>query len=207
MFTELIHNAFQHGCKESGNCRIKVVCDYSSWFIRLEVSDTGKGFNLEEELKTEYSELHGLQLVKNIAYKLKSNKKGNVLTVFLINQDKIQTQASIEKYKGKAILSINIVSREKWYYLIESWEPLKEVVENSSQDLILIDCTKVRWATKRSSEAEKVVKDFRANPNKRYALVINMIEARDFKLERLNSPNFRVFSQLEIAKQWLTSTK
>jgi anti-sigma regulatory factor (Ser/Thr protein kinase) len=208
IFTELIHNAFQHGCKESSSCKIKVMCEYSRWFIMLEVSDTGKGFDFEEELNTEYDDLHGLKLIKNLAYKFKANRKGNILTVFLINKDNIETQTSIEKYKGKGILYVNIVSREKWHYLIESWEPLREVVESSSQNLVLIDCTKVRWVTKRASEADKIAKNFRGNPNRRYALVINL-DSAGFKLSRLNSPNFRVFDshQLEIAKQWLVSIK
>ena len=122
VFTELIHNAFEHGCQESNNCKIRIRCDYSRWFIRLEVSDQGKGFDFNKELQAEYDELHGLKLVKSLAYKFKANKKGNVLTVFLISRDKIKTQTSIERYQGKTILCIDISSRAAWNYLVESWE-------------------------------------------------------------------------------------
>ncbi|RLC74694.1 MAG: hypothetical protein DRI81_13370 [Chloroflexi bacterium] len=85
VFFELVNNAFEHGCKFRRKCRVAVRCTYSRWFIRLEIADSGKGFDLEKTLYTlsqastsDSSQLpHGLQIVKKLTYGLHTNKKGN----------------------------------------------------------------------------------------------------------------------------------
>lgn len=212
VFTELITNAFEHGCKHRPRCRVKVHCTYSPWFIRLRVTDSGNGFDLlrhlssgsqvDEKNNDEYP--HGLQVVNKLTYRLYTNKKGNSVTAFLASQDSLEILPAVETYKGKEIFVIYLVTEEAWYYMSTTWEPLKRAVENVSHQLILIDCTDNAFSTKDAEEARRVIAEFKDRREKFYAFVLH--DKNDyFELKRLDSYNFQVFygGELEQAKDWL----
>ena len=203
VFTELINNAFEHGCKHSKNCQVTIRCNYSRWFIRLEVSDSGKGFDFERTLAQ--GDQHGLQIIKKLAYKFKANKKGNTLTAFLLGHDTLKILPVVKKYRGHEILIMNVTGKEEWRYMVTNWEPLRKAVKYSSQRLILIDCTKIRWISTVGREVKYIVAEFKEQSGKSYALVVASLAENAFELSKLNSERFKVFFDKDIgdAEQWL----
>jgi len=215
VFTELIGNAFQHGCKNSHGGKIRIRCTYSRWFIRLEIADPGRGFNLSETLQKQLEAdtgekvQHGLTLVNNLTYALRTNKRGNVVTAFLASQDSMDIVPAVEKYKGQEILVVTVTDRQEWQYLMASWEPLLHAVENTRQDLVLIRFQDMSLTTDRVRKMEKyVVRELNEHFGKRYALVVSSEDERYFELSKFNSDNFRVFDELQTdeARQWLIGT-
>lgn len=206
VFTELINNAFEHGCKNAKNCRVTIRCDYSRWFIRLEVSDSGKGFDFGTALsqQRETSEHHGLLVVSKSAHHFKANKKGNTLTALLVNNNEVRIFPTVQKYKGQSLLFIKVEDKSDWYYMISDWEPLKRAVASASQKLILIDCTETSWSTDKLSETKRMITGFKQQKGVFYALVVRSSIYQIFDFSNLTTENFKVFyDDLESAKQWL----
>lgn len=203
VFTELINNAFEHGCKHLKNSQVSIRCNYSRWFIRLEVEDSGRGFDFERKLAQ--GDQYGLQIVNKLAYKFKANKKGNILTTFLMSHDTIKILPTVKKYKGHEILIVNITGETEWNYMVTNWEPLRNIVKHSPQHLALIDCTKIRWISKTGREVKRIAVEFKEQSGKSYALVIEPIAEKAFDLSKLNSERFKVFfdEDTENAIQWL----
>ncbi len=159
VFSELVNNAFEHGCNFTDKCHVKITCTYSRWFIQLQVSDSGKGFNLASQVNTDdfwkhfeqdkTSTKHGLQIVNNLAIRLYTNKKGNSVTAILSGQDSMSVTPAIQKYKNQELLIIHIDSEQAWHYVVADWKPLLRIVHSyENKDLVLIDATDVFWTTK-----------------------------------------------------------
>lgn len=214
VFSELINNAFEHGCRHSEKCTISVQCVYSKWFVHLQVSDSGKGFDLDKTLESlqEQRELdpkklkHGLQVVKNIAFRLYTNKKGNSIAAVLMGQDNISVIPSTTNYRGQEILVLTIDSDRAWYHLTADWTPLIRTIENQHhKKLVLIDATVMDWSTKESSNAKIVVQKFSGTTDRFYAFVVSDLVEDEFELSNLDTENIKVFRHSEItqAKTWL----
>jgi len=204
VFTELVNNAFKHGCKHDKKCKVSIRCTYSQWFIRLEISDSGEGFHFNPD-RQYVDEPHGLDVVQKLTYKFITNKKGNVITAFIAGHDSLNAIHNIERYKGQEILVINVTSRIEWHYMISDWEPLRRALEYATQRLILINCIEVPWSTEVSRKSKRTIKEFQ-DPQKFYALVVHYEIAGAFDLDTLNSDNFKVFEHYydtTAAKQWL----
>jgi anti-sigma regulatory factor (Ser/Thr protein kinase) len=192
VFSELVANAFEHGCKHSPKGKVKISCTYSKWFVHLEVQDNGHGFDLEHILKHSKTTRHGLYTIKKIVYRLSSNSKGNVLTAILIDNE-LGLETQIEKYEGHEVLMINVLFEYEWEMLIKDWKPLISQVKHAPQNLVLIDCSKIRWSSRGIIRFEGVAADFKTNLDKVYALVINKDASSRYDLSRLNDKKLMVF--------------
>ena len=212
VFDELVRNAFEHGCKETKGCKVKIKCTYSPWFIILEVSDAGSGFDFEKALSVQ-DEAHGLQLVNDLAFRLTYDKKSNLLTTLIMNEPLLQILPRVELHREKEILILTIVDERDWNYLIADWEPLRNAVQLSSQVLILIDCSDLDWVTKAGRIMKKIIREFKEYEDRRFALVVEGEADRYFDFSQLNAANFKVFvshrwssrkDEIWAAKEWLT---
>lgn len=214
VFSELINNAFEHGCRHSEKCKIVVQCVYSRWFIHLQVSDSGKGFDLEKTLEKLQQQTdsnptqskHGLQVVKNIAFRVYSNKKGNLIAAVLTGQDNIEVIPATEHFKGKELLIVNIRSDRAWYYIVADWKPLTRIVDSyHKMKLIYINAIDMDWTTKVGESAKTVVERFSETQDRYYAFVVSDQCEDEFELSNLDTDNVKVFRESEItrAKSWL----
>jgi len=211
VFGELVRNAFRHGCNEAVDCKVSINCTYCPWFVALEISDTGRGFDTANALLQKDDDTHGLQLVKRIAFRLTTNKKGNSLTALMIAEPALQILPRVEKYRGAEILVLPVVDRYDWSYLIADWEPLRDAVKHAAQKLILVDCSQVHWSTEAIREMKHMVKEFKEYGDRFFALVVDHKADLWFDFSRLSVGNFKVFhdwshiasEELPLAKEWL----
>lgn len=210
---ELINNAFEHGCKYASSCRVAVRCTYSRWFIRLEVADSGKGFDLDQVLN-DYAQVasseskqppHGLQVVRDLTYKLQINKTGNIVTAFLSSQDTMNIIPAIEDFDGQKIYVIHVRSERDWYHIAASWEPLERALENNVYDLVLLDCLFVRYNTRQFRDMTPLADKLGEQRWRHFALVVDHGDAKYFHMSNLDTWNLHVFndSQTVDARQWL----
>lgn len=193
VFDELIRNAFEHGCHAVKKCRVSINCTYSRWFIALEVSDSGEGFDFSEALAFQGDNTHGLQLVDKLAFKLTANKKGNSLTALLISEPVLRILPRIEECCGKEILVLRVVDEQDWNYMIADWEPLRNAVKRASQNLVLIDCSDITWITKVGRTMKHMIGEFKTSRDRFFALIVDHEAEDTFDFSRLNSSNFKVF--------------
>lgn len=208
VFNELIHNAFDHGCKKNKKCKVTVRCTYSPWFVRIEVADNGAGFDFDEIIENA-EEGHGLTIVKKLSYRIMSNKKGNAITAYLVD-DKLRIRSAVEKYRGYEFLVVKVVSPAEWSYLVTTWEPLHRVVKHASQKLVIIDCSRVHWATISMREFDGVVSEYKAQPGRAFALIVSQFTYETFDVSNFKGDNFHVFLTTEdqeqnAARRWLTT--
>lgn len=211
VLAELINNAFEHGCKHSKNCEITVQIIYSRWFIHLQVTDTGNGFDLSKKLAEQTIDYydnkpkirHGLQVVKNLSYKLDANKSGNSITAILAGQDSLDIIPSVEEYEGQDLFIISVTAESDWYYMIADWKPILHAVENVKQNLILIDCQQIRWNTKSGREMVKVTTELSSQYNKFFALLVDDDATNLFDLDAFNTDNLQTFLNKSHARDWL----
>jgi anti-sigma regulatory factor (Ser/Thr protein kinase) len=215
VFSELVSNAFEHGCKDNPSGRVKLRITYSRWFILLDVQDSGAGFNLQETLAASQGEPHGLGVVKQLTYRLTSNKKGNRLTALIAGPDELDIQATVESYKGSDILNVEVASNF-WSRSRVNWAPVRLAIERHPQTLVLINAVQFDWASGAARRVSGVkVLTLRLpgstpppkDKERYYALCVTGRHASLFDLDRLNSETFRVFRDEEAGndpKDWLT---
>lgn len=216
IFSELVNNAFEHGCKFTDKCHVKITCTYSRWFIQLQVSDSGKGFNLASSVQTDdfwkFSEQdkkvtkHGLQIVNNLAIRLYTNKRGNSVTAILSGQDSMSVAPAIQKYKNQELLVIHISTEQAWHYVVADWKPLLRIVHSyEKNDLVLIDATDIFWTTKVRSQARQIIDSLAEAPNRFFAFSVSHKAGEIFDLNALSNENTKVFhsDEIEKAKNWL----
>lgn len=81
IYTELVENAFDHGCVIGGKVSIQI--EITSAFFRIIVEDTGKGFDYRKELdaikheKSDRERRRGLLQILNITKNITYNESGN----------------------------------------------------------------------------------------------------------------------------------
>lgn len=222
VFDELIRNAFNHGCKEEQGCKVKIKCTYSVWFIKVEISDTGKGFDFNHQLVQTDTDIHGLQVVRRLANRISANRKGNSLTALLLNTQELNFSTDVEKYRNKEILTIKVNSQKTWSYTTASWKPISDTTTLANQNLVLIDfidvTEPVEFTTHDRRKMGKMFTEFQAHDNKFYAIIVNADIWLEYDLAESDSDRARYFPDKAIdknsngfvkAKNWLVkqSTK
>jgi len=215
VFSELINNAFEHGCSSANKCRVKIVCMYSRWFIQIEVIDSGKGFDLasvrqqrwkERRNHNETTVKHGLEIVDSLAIRLYTNKKGNSVTAILSGQDSMGVTPALQKYKNHELLVIHLVSEQAWHYVVADWKPLLRIVNSyEHKDLVLIDATDIIWTTKVREQARKIIHSLSDMPNKFFAFSVSHRAGEIFDLSSLSTRNSKIFhpDEMDKARNWL----
>lgn len=218
VFNELVDNAFRHGCKGAKRCVVRIRCTFSRWFIRLEVSDSGKGFNLEQALEQSQRDgvIHGLNVVDSICYELRTNRKGNVVIAFIAGQDHLGIIPVVENYKGVEILRV-VIQDSAWHVASLDWKPLVHAVENAKQVLVLVDFSKSFIGTtarlrelSTMVEGKSSVDDYRRRsypgnlPPKFYAVLVRPVILESFA-SHLETSSFKFFKydEEDKAKDWL----
>lgn len=223
VFSELVDNAFRHGCKGARRCVVRIRCTFSRWFIRLEVSDSGKGFNLEKALERSKRDevLHGLNVVKSICYEIRTNRKGNVVTAFIAGQDHLGIIPVVENYRGVEILRV-VIEDSAWHVASIDWKPLVHAVENAKQALVLVDFSRsFIGTTARLRELSTMVdressaddhqgipprkRSYSVNlPPKFYAVLVRPVVLESFA-SHLETSSFKFFKydEEDKAKDWL----
>jgi len=136
-----------------------------------------------------------------------SNKKGNAVTAYLVD-DKLRIRSAVEKYRGYEFLVVKVVSPAEWSYLVTTWEPLHRVVKHASQKLVIIDCSRVHWATISMREFDGVVSEYKAQPGRAFALIVSQFTYETFDVSKFKGDNFHVFLTTEdqeqkAARRWL----
>lgn len=222
VFSELLRNAFEHGCKNSRRCRVSVRCIYCRWFIRLQIADSGDGFDLTSALdKWKFAvdfrrdqDRHGLWIVGQLTDSLRVNKAGNTLTAFFLTSSSFTLIPVVQRYKRHEILVLNVDDGSAWDYMAASWRPLAEALENAQQKLVLINCQAMYWDSDRVARVRDTVGDFKMRQGCFYAFLVDRQDSKLFNLKKLESGNLRVFeandldrgdhdAQIDHAREWL----
>lgn len=207
VFTELVNNAFRHGCKYEKKCKISINSIFSKWFVEMEVRDEGKGFNVEEILNAKrVGRRTGLQLVNDLADNLVTNSTGNVVTVLVASGNRINVETKTLMYDAKALDVITLSEEEDWYFLSPNWFPLQKALNEIVHDNVL-----VTWKTGiqiypldtcRLGKLIEVTTGCHITPEKNYAFVVHS----DWILQDLQEAetnNLKFFSNLYNARRWL----
>ena len=144
IYSELIDNAYHHGCKKRQKCRVTVKCVYSKWFIQLEVVDSGEGYDFDEaQQKIEQERIEGkrtgksgIEVVKEIADIFEVHK-ARVLVV-IAGEDRIRVRTKIEDMGQKELVTIFVETDPDWSFLSPDWTPFREAFDEHKQDLVLV---------------------------------------------------------------------
>lgn len=144
IYSELVDNAYSHGCKDNKKGKVTIQCIYSKWFIQLEVTDNGKGFDLEKTLnavRNERTQLirhgkSGLEIVIELSDKVEVKKSR--VSVVIAGEDRIKILTSSEKLNYKDLLVVTVEEDNQWSFLFPSWEPLRETLEAATQPYVLV---------------------------------------------------------------------
>ncbi len=145
IFSELVRNAFVHGCAGRPKGKVKIQCTYSPWFIFIEVTDSGKGFDLFKAPYTypndsAHSRTHGLHVVARLASSLYTNDAGNAVTAILWGHALPEAEVRKMVYEGYDILRIGVMHHtHSWTYETADWNPIVRAAESSDAPLVLID--------------------------------------------------------------------
>jgi len=204
VFDELVRNAFRHGCEGRRSEKVIITCDYSRWFVRLRVADSGEGFPFAVYRAAEEYRQHGLGIVSNLAARFESNDKGNVVTAIVDGHDALNVEVSASS-PDDAILYIRVSNQELWHYSRENWEPLLEAIDTAGKSRVFLDCKTMRWSSDRARETTQVLAAMNIQAGRRVAFIVDTKALRTFDFTHLNSENSRVFQhhQHEQARQWL----
>ncbi len=93
---EILNNAVEHGNKNDPDLKVNIKFKFHKDSISFQVKDEGSGFNwnLDQSENTDSVKMRGrgIALSKKSGFKLKFNKKGNIITVRKENEQ-------IDKYK------------------------------------------------------------------------------------------------------------
>jgi anti-sigma regulatory factor (Ser/Thr protein kinase) len=146
VYTELLNNAYNHGCKGKSRWKISVKCIYSRWFIQLEVKDNGKGFIVDSALEKVKNERwnderkgrSGLELARDLSDSIFIDGKNSRITIVIAGEDRINIYKSIEKHGKHDLLIITWADKDEWSFLAPDWEPLSNILNSATQRLILV---------------------------------------------------------------------
>ena len=146
IYTELINNAYHHGCKERNKWKIGIKCVYSRWFIQLEVKDDGKGFLVDSVLQNVNRERlegtrqgkSGLELVRDLSDSMFVQGRQSNVSIVIAGNDRIGISTKTEKYGKHDMLIITWVDNNEWSFLSPDWEPLSNTLNSAIQQLILV---------------------------------------------------------------------
>jgi anti-sigma regulatory factor (Ser/Thr protein kinase) len=205
VFDELVRNAFSHGCDRRRRGKVRVICDYSRWFIRLRVADSGRGFRFLVYRSAPQYEKHGLGIISKETLRFEANKRGNALTALIGSHDDIRVE--VTPLPEDAILYVRVSNQDIWHYSNENWAPLLELLGASDKRLILIECTSqtMRWDSARVRTTKDVLASITALADRRVAFLVDWRSLDLFDFSHLDSKDSRVFlhRQYEQARDWL----
>lgn len=144
VYSELINNAHDYGCRTNPKCKIIVDCIYSRWFIQLEIKDGGNGFDLHDSLEAVQKQRDegkrkgksGLEIVMDLSDKFEVKK--TCIVVVIAGEDRIKTHTAIEKINEADLLLVTVEEDREWSFLAPSWQPLRDTLEKATQPLILV---------------------------------------------------------------------
>ncbi|RFS14109.1 ATP-binding protein [Emticicia sp. C21] len=189
VFWELVNNAFTYGSKV-----VSVKLIFSQSFIRFEVSDSGKGFNLNEVLKKQgalenssYKSVRGLGMICRITPAISNEKKWNLHTLKVLL---LKGEGSIEvkSYMGITIFIVNGMTYDNEIFWRELENRLNDLPENSK---VLISFLTI--------STNEVMQNVELKPNRSTAAIHIMLkllqEKRDsFKIAMygLNSISYEI---------------
>jgi anti-sigma regulatory factor (Ser/Thr protein kinase) len=208
VFAELVDNAFRHGTHESGKHVVRIRCDYAEWFIRLQVTDSGKGFHLNPDTTSSDGGAHGLDIAARLSSSLRSNPRGNSITAIVLPRRELTVAPAVESVDGAEILVLTISNSTEWHYLITDWEPLRRVLTVAPQRLVLINSYYMRWSSQEFGVALPKIIPFLDKPEYYFAFVVDLDTLGAFDLRALRRINSRVFGRLELqeAMSWLAAS-
>lgn len=231
VYTELVENAYHHGCNKKKRCKVKISCIFSKWFIQLEVADTGKGFSIsdiEERIRQEKRtesriglKKTGLEVVLELSDNLEIKKKSRVIVV-IAGENRVKIHETIEKAEGKNILVVTVEEDSQWSFLYPSWEPLRDALERTEEPLILVRFGRLKVEdtspvvpqkkfvpdnsslriTKRARQALPVILECALNRNSLYAYVLSDRWVYD-NFSEFETENLHFFRNESNAKAWL----
>jgi anti-sigma regulatory factor (Ser/Thr protein kinase)/ribosomal protein L40E len=146
VYSELINNAYYHGCQGKSKWKIIVRCVYSRWFIQLEVSNSGDGFDIQAAMRKVAEERgngkrhgkSGLELVRDLTDSMYVDGKKSKISIVIAGENRINITTSEELHNKYNLLVVTWKDNEDWSFLIPDWEPLNEVLTKATQSLILI---------------------------------------------------------------------
>lgn len=210
VFSELVNNAFKHGCKSKPNCFVNIDCIYSRWFVEIEVRDEGQGFNLAKVLESsaiDRQRRSGLQLVRDLADNLSTNPKGNTVTALIASADRITVETSVEKHGKTELGVITLDEQNDWHFLNASWGPLQRALNRVKQKYVLVTwksgIKKNPWDTGRLGRFIGVVTGCQLHSERYYSFVIN-VDWVFQDLENLKwSANVHFSDNERDAREWL----
>lgn len=145
IYSELVDNAYNHGCGGKNNCKVTIQCLFSKWFIQLEVADDGRGFDLKKVLQKVDDERadsrirhgqSGIELILELSDSVEV-KKSRVLVV-IAGEDRIKIKTTVVGLEKREMCIVTIEEDEQWSFLSPSWEPLRDTLETITQPLILV---------------------------------------------------------------------
>lgn len=211
VLSELVNNAFRHGCQNRQNCFVQIDCIYSPWFIEIQVRDGGDGFNLAKVLETPTTDRErrsGLQVVRALVDSLSTNQKGTSVTALIASADRITIETSIEKHGSKELCVVTLDENRDWFFLPPSWEPLQKTLSRAKQKYILVTWKRgIRGRLSSLSTPQlgafiKVITGCHLDVGRYYAFV-QQIDWVLEDLEKQQSKNVRFFDSNEEARAWL----
>jgi anti-sigma regulatory factor (Ser/Thr protein kinase) len=220
VFNELMDNAFRHGCNRKRSGKINVACFFCRWFIHLEITDNGPGFEMSSEIRRARQATrargvgHGLDVVDTLSYEFHTNKKGNSVTAILSAQEHFEVVPVLEHFDDHEILTVAILSDDAWYDTNTDWSPVLHAIENAAQNLILVDLSEIYWpsavvisAVDTVSKRDKKIKGYPKKDKNRFAFLINKGARGTFGLENYEDATPPIFrdDQRQQAMQWLVN--
>lgn len=118
---ELLANAVKHGCKNNPEGRIQVSCDVSDTFLRVKITDPGKGFNFKEIIDGLTANPpvkmagRGLRTAQSLSHRLEFSQNGACVEAVILNKAEIVQEKMALPEGSKAIGNV-IVLKFKGYF-------------------------------------------------------------------------------------------
>lgn len=207
IFWELMNNAFEYVGEE-----IIVRLTFSQSFIRFEITDKGKGFNLDEELRKQgalessnYKELRGLGMICRITPEISNTQKKNQHTIKALLL-KGQGNIEVKNYDDITIFILNGSAYDNEYFWNKFVNKLNSLRENAK---VLIsfqpieEIPEIDFLPSYSTMAIRKLTKFIQEKNNTVKIAIYGLNVFSFELAEYFKSHFRTFDKLENAIRYL----
>lgn len=174
LYNEIVSNAFEHGIKNIDNGVVKIKMTLTPFYIKLEVTDNGKGFDLNQELvkqgafEGDIEKSHGLSFVCRLTPEISQSKTEENHTVIVLRKQGIRP-LKIRKVRDVTIFDFDGVFEDSGHY----WNKFIE---------------KVNLLKKK----DKVILNFGANYSSAKSRAISSMTEEFKKVEKKNKVNIAV---------------
>jgi len=207
IFWELMNNAFEYVGNE-----VNVKLTFSQSFIRFEISDKGKGFDINEELKrqgayenTDYKELRGLGMICRITPEISNTIKKNQHTIKVVLL-KGQGNIEVRNHENITIFVLNGSAYDNEYFWSKFATKLNSLRENAKvliSFLPIEEIPKIGFIPNHSTMAMRKLTKFIKDKSSSIKIAVYGLNIFSFELAEYFKSQFQAFDKLEDAIRYL----